>query len=388
MKRHLLTVLAIGFASSTFSQNVGIGTTSFTPESDALLELRSTTSGFLMPRMNLSQVSAVSGPTEGLMVYQTNGTKGFKYYDGSTWMSFGGTDDFGSHTAEANIQLDDFWLSNDGGSEGIKISNDGKVGFGENNPLYPMHLSAAGVNAGPGLTDNVLARFDQTSPARGAGIQISGHRNASNLSSFIDLMNYSNDISAEYTVSRVGGLTEDNGEKGALLLYTNSGGSSNSGLSEKVRITSEGKMGIGTTNPAAELEVDGGARITDLAGSGTRMVVADAQGDLSTQAIPSGGGFGSGTTLTIYLSNDIVNLDVSGVSILSVSADYSNYEVKGLTGGVAGQVIAIVNTDSGDEVKFKENTGTQRFRDELKVKEKEGAIIMYDGSYWYILSKH
>ena len=119
MKKRLLTILIVGFTASGFAQNVGIGTSNFTPESGALLELRSTTSGFLMPRMSLSQLSGISGPTEGLLVYQTNGTKGFKYYDGSAWMPFGGAggaDNFGSHTAETNIQLDDFWLSNDGGN--------------------------------------------------------------------------------------------------------------------------------------------------------------------------------------------------------------------------------------------------------------------------------
>ena len=34
---------------------------------------------------------------------------------------------------------------------------------------------------------------------------------------------------------------------------------------------------------------DGTTRISDLAGTGDRMVVADADGDLSTQTIPSGG---------------------------------------------------------------------------------------------------
>ena len=50
-----------------------------------------------------------------------------------------------------------------------------------------------------------------------------------------------------------------------------------------------GNVGIGTTSPSAKLEVSGTARITDLAGTGDRMVVADADGDLSTQAIPSVG---------------------------------------------------------------------------------------------------
>ncbi|MGB0918850.1 MAG: hypothetical protein ACPGU4_14750, partial [Flavobacteriales bacterium] len=65
-----------------------------------------------------------------------------------------------------------------------------------------------------------------------------------------------------------------------------------------------------------------------------------------------------------------------------------NREIRGLTGGVAGQVICIVNTDSNDKVKFKKNVGTQRFREDLNAEKKKGAIIMYNGSNWYVLSKH
>ena len=101
----------------------------------------------------------------------------------------------------------------------------------------------------------MLARFDQSQGGKSGGIQVSGTRSQNNVSAFIDLMNYDSDISTEYIVSRIGGLTEDDGEKGALILYTNSGGTDGSGLSEKVRITSDGRMGIGVTNPSNELEV-------------------------------------------------------------------------------------------------------------------------------------
>jgi hypothetical protein len=48
------------------------------------------------------------------------------------------------------------------------------------------------------------------------------------------------------------------------------------------------KIGTGTSSPAATLEVDGTTRITDLSGTGNRMVVTDVDGDLSTQAIVTG----------------------------------------------------------------------------------------------------
>src|SRR5207248_2127923 len=58
---------------------VGIGTTA--PASTALLDLTSTTRGFLTPRMTTTQRGAIASPAQGLLVYQTDGAKGFYYYD-------------------------------------------------------------------------------------------------------------------------------------------------------------------------------------------------------------------------------------------------------------------------------------------------------------------
>jgi len=49
--------------------NVGIGTTS--PTASALFEVASTTKGVLLPRMNTTQINAISSPAEGLTVYNT-----------------------------------------------------------------------------------------------------------------------------------------------------------------------------------------------------------------------------------------------------------------------------------------------------------------------------
>jgi hypothetical protein len=50
-----------------------------------LLEVKSTSKGILIPRMTLTQRNAITTPATGLMIYQTNNTPGFYYYDGSKW---------------------------------------------------------------------------------------------------------------------------------------------------------------------------------------------------------------------------------------------------------------------------------------------------------------
>lgn len=63
---------------------VGIGTT--TPNTSAILDVSSTSKGFLPPRMTSTQRTAIASPTAGLMVYQTDGTVGLYYYNGSVWI--------------------------------------------------------------------------------------------------------------------------------------------------------------------------------------------------------------------------------------------------------------------------------------------------------------
>lgn len=54
-------------------------------DASAFVQMNSTTSGLLIPRMTATQRGAISSPATGLVVYQTDGTSGFYFYNGSTW---------------------------------------------------------------------------------------------------------------------------------------------------------------------------------------------------------------------------------------------------------------------------------------------------------------
>jgi hypothetical protein len=64
---------------------VGIGTS--TPAATAALDVSSTTKGVLIPRMTAAQKSAISSPSNGLLIFQTDAPAGFYYYNGSAWIS-------------------------------------------------------------------------------------------------------------------------------------------------------------------------------------------------------------------------------------------------------------------------------------------------------------
>ena len=71
----------------TFSQ-VGISTDNSPPDSSAILDLKSTTMGFLPPRMTSAMRNAISSPAEGLIVYCTDCTpEGLYYFNGASWAS-------------------------------------------------------------------------------------------------------------------------------------------------------------------------------------------------------------------------------------------------------------------------------------------------------------
>ena len=80
------------FSNAAFSQNVGVNTT--TPDASAMLDVESTTSGMLIPRMTMVQRDAITLPATSLLIYQSDNTPGFYYNSGTpaapVWVIIGG----------------------------------------------------------------------------------------------------------------------------------------------------------------------------------------------------------------------------------------------------------------------------------------------------------
>jgi len=64
----------------------GVGT--ITPDASSLFELKSTSKGILISRMTKNQRDAIVAPATGLLIFQTNSTPGFYYFDGTQWVAF------------------------------------------------------------------------------------------------------------------------------------------------------------------------------------------------------------------------------------------------------------------------------------------------------------
>jgi hypothetical protein len=86
LMKKLLILLAIFTTFATTAQSVGINADGSAANASAILDLKSTTQGFLPPRMTLAQRSAISFPVEGLVLWCSNcGNGELQVYNGIEW---------------------------------------------------------------------------------------------------------------------------------------------------------------------------------------------------------------------------------------------------------------------------------------------------------------
>lgn len=77
----LSLIMALG--TDSLAQNVGVGTP--TPDPTAKLEVQSSNSGFLPPRLTTAQRDAIISPAAGLLIYNTD-KNCMEYWNGSIWV--------------------------------------------------------------------------------------------------------------------------------------------------------------------------------------------------------------------------------------------------------------------------------------------------------------
>jgi hypothetical protein len=77
-------------SSNIFNNGSSVGIGTLSPNASAALEVNSTTKGFLLPTMTQTQRNAISTPATGLLIYQSDNTPGFYYYNGSAWTAIAG----------------------------------------------------------------------------------------------------------------------------------------------------------------------------------------------------------------------------------------------------------------------------------------------------------
>ncbi|MCP4441846.1 MAG: hypothetical protein GY810_23310 [Aureispira sp.] len=85
--------VALLWGQTMQAQGVGVNEDNSSPDASAMLDVKSSTKGMLIPRMTTGQRTVIATPATGLLVFDSD-TGSFWFYDGSAWTELvsGGTD--------------------------------------------------------------------------------------------------------------------------------------------------------------------------------------------------------------------------------------------------------------------------------------------------------
>jgi len=290
--RNLFSLLVfLSFCSQVFSQNVVItdNSTYTTGNASSVLDVYSVAKGFLAPRMTTAQRIAIASPANGLLVYQTDGTNGFYYYNGTTaaWVllaasaganwslagnagtnssaNFLGTTDnisFKMRTNNTQRLLADSVGSVAVGSAPVFTAGVEREKFLVDAGSSTTPNTSYNVIDGKGYIDNYLQLNIQNraGTANASSDLVASNDAATEAVNYVDLgINSSGNTSTgvlggastAYLYSTGNDFAIGNGTAGKNLLFFTGG------ANEAVRITGTGNVGIATTTPAAILDVSG-----------------------------------------------------------------------------------------------------------------------------------
>lgn len=205
----------------------------------------------------------------------------------------GSNDNLGNHQATQNIQLGSYWLSGDGGNEGIHVSSNGNVGVGTASPSNKLHISDT--DASPSVlvenTSSAAARYPQYLVANYSG-GFNGYpaitlRNSqgtkaapsatlsTNVLGSINFSGWGSSAgqNGAYIISSAADNWTNSSSPAHLQFYTAPVGSN--APAERMRIDSSGNVGIGTASPQVPLHVKGGQQIVFLDNGGQQWTQLD-----------------------------------------------------------------------------------------------------------------
>jgi uncharacterized protein (TIGR02145 family) len=204
MKKLSFFIAMLLFLSSALFSQVSINADNSAPDNSAMLDVKSTTKGMLVPRMTISQRNAIASPAKGLLVFCTDNNQ---YYSNT-----------GTPASPGWVMVMSQWLTS-----GSNIYyNGGNVGIGWSEPHAPLQLSNILGNRKIVLYE--LANDDHQ--YYGFGI---------------------NDNTLRYQVNTTG-------DRHAFFA-----GSGSSSSVELMRIQGNGTVGIGTTTPSTSSVLDLGS---------------------------------------------------------------------------------------------------------------------------------
>jgi len=244
MKKLITLIIVASLALTIQAQDI-----TNTPGTDGDFVITSTTGGILIPTMTETQRDAIGSPATGLMIYQTDNTPGFYYYNGSSWVINGD----GTSTVTGLSDLSDAEASNSnvflGLNAGINSTGKHNVATG----LYALEENTTGENN---------AAFGESA----LGNNVTGHENVA-----IGVSSLTTNTIGSYNVALGYGAGHfSTGEHNILIGKATEPSSTT--VSNELNIGNTiygtglygtGKVGIGSANnaPSSTLDVDGSVKM-------------------------------------------------------------------------------------------------------------------------------
>jgi hypothetical protein len=352
---------------STFSQ-VGIGTT--TP--NALLDIAATstaapitTDGFLVPRV-LAFPTPVGIAQNGMMVFLTTAFGGNKvglyYYDFPSltwkWMTTGNNANVWAYN-NANTRIEipyqsDALTIRPLGNEVVVLDN-GNVGFGTTNPARHVQVTRD-INAG--------TKFSVSNPNTGTGAfsQITTEANGATGYFYSINSNYLTPVGGErFTAANT--LLDGTGTGGLSLAASHSNGFMRfwtGGNNERMRILDNGKIGVGTITPDAQLHAVNDTDPSIMAGKADGTSGGFYLGNKSHGMIRGFSDFNL-NDLTLYTGSGDINFATTqspfGLPTLSkVGMTLKNNGLVGIGTTTPQSALSIVGSNATDQIVVAQNS--------------------------------
>ena len=213
-------------------------------------------------------------------------------------------------------------------TQALTITSAGNVGIGTSSPFSLLNIGTR-----PGSTNPSLGSIATITNDGLTGIDLGGNVNANNVVGHINWVNYIG--VGNYNTARIDVYAENQGNSGALRFWTANVSSS---PTERMRITSAGNVGIGTSSPAYKLDVQ--------SASGINSVFRDTAGNALAFTLNTG----VATLLSTY-EVTATNMDMAFTPTLSNGNQIEAMRIK-----AGGNVLIGTTTDDGYKLVLKTNS--------------------------------